>query len=135
MNHRQQPPDQPTTPNPPTRPATVGRAWIATAATRQGVAEATIRRWIRTGRLNPSCREVYGKVFTYLDRALTDAERDEVERHIAACPGCEEHFAFDGTVLRFVRQRAPRPLCPPDVQERLVARFRGRRAADGAMPS
>src|SRR5581483_12267566 len=98
-----------------------GRAWVTTAATRLGVTEATVRRWIRTGRLNPSCRDVYGKVFPYLDRELSDAERAEVDRHIAACPGCEEHFAFDGTVLRFVRQRAPRPLCPPSLQERLLA--------------
>ena len=85
-----------------------------------------MRRWIRVGRLNPSCRDVYEFVFGYLDRELSDAERAEVERHIAACPGCEEHFALDGTVLRFVRQRAPRSLCPPSVQERLLARFRDR---------
>ena len=53
-----------------------------------------------------------------------------VERHIAACPGCEEHFAFDGTVLRFVRQRVPRPLIQSDLQERLLARFKGRPAPE-----
>jgi anti-sigma factor (TIGR02949 family) len=102
----------------------VTRDWVATAAGRLGVTESTIRRWIRTGRLNPSCRDVYGKVFGYLDRELTPEERAEVERHIAGCPGCEEHFAFDGTVLHFIRQRVPRALCPPDVQDRLLAPFR-----------
>lgn len=102
------------------------RAWVANAATRLGVTEGTVRRWIRAGRLNPSCRDVYGFVFGYLDRELSEAERAEVEWHIAACPGCEEHFAFDGMVLRFVRQRVPRALCPPSAQERLLARFRDR---------
>lgn len=106
------------------------RAWVADAASRLGVTEATVRRWVRSGRLNPSCQEVYGSVFPYLDCELSAEERVEVERHIAACPGCEEHFAFDGTVLRFVRQRAPRPMIHADLQDRLLARFKGRSAPD-----
>jgi anti-sigma factor (TIGR02949 family) len=103
---------------------------VAAAAPRLGVTEATVRRWIRSGRLNPSCREIYSTVFPYLDRELTAEERADVERHIAACPGCEEHFGFDGTVLRFVRQRTPRPLIQTDLQERLLTRFKGRSAPD-----
>jgi mycothiol system anti-sigma-R factor len=122
------------------RPATAGgastvrdsratpRSWVTNAAVRLGVTEATIRRWIRSGRLNPSCREVYAQVFPYLDHELGPEELAEVERHIAACPGCEEHFAFDGTVLRFVRQRVPRSLCPPNLHDRLLAPFKGRAA-------
>ena len=106
------------------------RAWVAAAATRLGVTEATVRRWIRSGRLNPSCREVYGSVFPYLDRELSAEQRAAVERHIAGCPGCEEHFAFDGAVLRFVRQRVPRPMIQSDLQERLLAQFRGRAAPE-----
>lgn len=106
------------------------RAWVAAAAPRLGVTEATVRRWIRAGRLNPSCREIYGRIFPYLDCELSAEERSEVERHIAACPGCEEHFAFDGTVLRFVRRRVPRPMIQPDLQERLLARFKGRPAPE-----
>ena len=106
------------------------RAWVAGAADRLDVSEATVRRWIRAGRLNPSCGDVYGKIFPYLDRELTADERAEVERHIAACPGCEDHFAFDGVIFRFVRQRTPRPLASPDLQKRLLAPFRGRAAPD-----
>jgi mycothiol system anti-sigma-R factor len=106
------------------------RAWVMAAAARLGVTEATIRRWIRAGRLNPRCDEVYSSLFPYLDHELSPEDRAQVERHIAACPGCEDHFAFDGTVLRFVRQRAPRGLMPAALQERLLAPFRGRAAPD-----
>ena len=111
-------------------PRASDRAWVAAAAARLGVTEATVRRWIRSGRLNPSCGDVYGNIFPYLDRELSAEERAAVDRHIAACPGCEDHFAFDGTVLRFVRQRAPRGLMPSGIQERLLAQFRGRALPD-----
>ena len=107
------------------------RRWVAAAAPRLGVTEATVRRWIRTGRLNPSCGETYAHVFPYLDHELGAEERAQVDRHIAACPGCEDHFAFDGTVLRFVRQRAPRGLMPSALQERLLTPFRGLESPDG----
>jgi hypothetical protein len=112
----------------PTTRSAISREWVAAAAGRLGVSEATVRRWIRTGRLNPSCGSVYNRVFAYLDRELLPEERGEVERHIAACPGCEKHFAFDGAVLRFVRQRVPRPMIQSDLQERLLAPFKGRPA-------
>ena len=106
------------------------RAWIAAAAPWLGVTEATVRRWTRSGRLNPSCREVYGSVFPYLDRELTTEQRAEVERHIAASPGCEEHVEFDGALPRLVRQRVPRPMIHSDLRDRLLARFKGRSAPE-----
>lgn len=109
---------------------TAARAWVTDAADRLGVTESTVRRWIRSGRLNPSCGDTYRHVFPYLDQALDAETRADVERHIAACPGCEEHFTFDGVVLRFVRQRAPRALIPLELQERLLAPFRGRPAPE-----
>ena len=106
------------------------RAWVTAAAGRFGVTEATIRRWIRAGRLNPSCGQVYAQVLPYLDRELSTKERAEVDLHLAACPGCEQHFAFDGTVLRFVRQRAPRPLMPESLKARLLAPYLGETPQD-----
>lgn len=110
---------------------TATRAWVKSAASSLGVTEATVRRWIRTGRLNPSCGQIYALVLPYLDRELSADERSDVDRHLAACPGCEVHFAFEGTILRFVRQRAPRPLMPDGMADRLLASFRGRAAPDG----
>lgn len=106
------------------------RAWVTAAAARLGVTEGTVRRWIRTGRLNPSCGQVYAQVLPYLDRELSEPEQAEVDQHIAACPGCEQHFAFDGTVLRFVRSRAPRSMMPAGLQARLLAPYRGQPPRD-----
>lgn len=104
---------------------TVSRGWIQAAATRLGVSESTVRRWIRTGRLNPDCYQIYAQVLPYLDRELAPEDVQQVERHLSACPGCEEHFRFDGDVLRFVKQRVPRAQMPDTMQERLLERFRG----------
>ena len=109
---------------------TVTRDWVTAAAGRFGVTKGTIRRWIRAGRLNPSCGQVYAQVLPYLDRELSTQELAEVDLHIAACPGCEQHFAFDGTVLRFVRQRAPRPLMPESLKAKLLAPYVGRTPPD-----
>ncbi|MGE3912397.1 MAG: zf-HC2 domain-containing protein [Chloroflexota bacterium] len=112
----------------PTRKPT--GAWIRAAAERLSVTEGTVRRWIRSGRLNPSCSQVYAQVLPYLDQELDADARAEVDRHLSACPGCDEHFAFDGAVLRFVRQRAPRPMMPAGLGDRLLARYRGRAAIE-----
>ena len=109
---------------------TATRDWVTAAAGRFGVTEGTIRRWIRAGRLNPSCGPIYAQVLPYLDRELSTQELKVVELHIAACPGCEQHFAFDGTVLRFVRQRVPRPLMPASVKARLLAPYLGQTPPD-----
>jgi transposase-like protein len=98
---------------------------VAIVAEQMGVSQSTVRRWIRSGRLNPNCVEVYARVDGYLDHELSEAERSEVQRHLEACPGCEEHFRFDGTVLRWVQAGATRTPNEPPVG-RLIEGFRRR---------
>lgn len=105
------------------RPPTVN---VNAAAQRLGVSESTIRRWIRSGRLNPSCLEVYAHVHAYLDHELSEEERAAVQRHLDACPGCEGHFRFDGAVLRWVQRRASDPRCPEPAVGRILDGFRKR---------
>ena len=89
------------------------RAWVATAAPRLGVTEATVRRWIRSRPPQPELRRGLRQ---HLPIPRSRARRRRACRGRAAhrgLPGCEDHFAFDGTVLRFVRQRAPGRSCRP----------------------
>jgi anti-sigma factor (TIGR02949 family) len=54
------------------------------------------------------CEEVLQQ---YLDRDLTAAEQDEVERHLARCNWCEKRFKFEAGLRRVVRQ-AVEPMDP-----------------------
>jgi hypothetical protein len=99
---------------------------VAIAAQRMGLSESTVRRWIRNGRLNPRCAEVYARVDRYLDHELSEAEQAEVQRHLEACPGCERHFRFDGTVLRWVQARAASGPASEPAVGRIMERFRHR---------
>lgn len=111
------------------RPPTVN---VNAAAQRLGVSESTIRRWIRSGRLNPSCLEVYAHVHAYLDHELSEEERAAVQRHLDACPGCDGHFRFDGTVLRWVQRQAPGSQSTEPAVGRILDGFRER--VQGAAP-
>jgi anti-sigma factor (TIGR02949 family) len=49
-----------------------------------------------------TCQECVDKLQPYLDRALTDAERSEVDRHLRVCGHCADSFQFEAGVLRVV---------------------------------
>jgi anti-sigma factor (TIGR02949 family) len=49
-----------------------------------------------------TCQECVDKLQPYLDRALTDAERTEVERHLTICGHCADSFHFEAGILRVV---------------------------------
>jgi len=49
-----------------------------------------------------TCQECVDKLQPYLDRALTDAERLDVERHLTVCGHCAGSFRFESGVLRVV---------------------------------
>jgi hypothetical protein len=99
---------------------------IKAAAERLKVSESTVRRWIKNGTLEPSCRAVYAQLFPYLDKELSGPDLEVVETHLRACAGCDLHFRFDGHVLRFVKRQMPKPLASDEAQSRILAGFRSR---------
>jgi mycothiol system anti-sigma-R factor len=76
-----------------------------------------------------SCERAYKELFPYLDRELSEEEMQQVRRHLADCPPCEHLFKLEGTVVRFIRERAPRDACPAQAVERILVGFRARVAA------
>ncbi len=62
-----------------------------------------------------SCRLVRRHVGALVDGELDPATQIEFERHLEACPGCQEHFAFEGSFREQTRDsiggaRAPEQL-------------------------
>jgi anti-sigma factor (TIGR02949 family) len=56
----------------------------------------------------------------YLDRALSDEEREQAERHLQGCPHCEKRYRFEESLRVFVRQVCSEQM-PPELKAKLAA--------------
>ena len=56
----------------------------------------------------------------YLDRVLTDQERDEAERHLDHCAWCRRRYRFEESLRQYVRQAVTEQM-PPDLKQKLAA--------------
>jgi anti-sigma factor (TIGR02949 family) len=63
------------------------------------------------------CEEV---LQPFLDRDLTEAERNEAEAHLDECGYCRKRYRFEETLRRYVREQASEPL-PPELKARLAS--------------
>ena len=63
------------------------------------------------------CEEV---LQSYLDRELTERERQEAERHLDQCGYCRKRYRFEASLRRYVRQAWSEGM-PPDLKEKLSA--------------
>ena len=61
------------------------------------------------------CEEV---LQPYLDRELTDEEREEAETHLASCKLCRKRYHFEEGLRRLVRQAVVEPM-EPALKQRL----------------
>ena len=64
------------------------------------------------------CREVLARLSDFLDHQLSDAERDAVLAHLAACARCEEFGGAIAAVVRELRGQRAHTL-PAEVEARL----------------
>jgi hypothetical protein len=69
----------------------------------------------------------------YWDDEITQAERDWLESHFAACPGCRREYDELARTLEWVGT-LPRTEVAPDLVERTVARARRASAAPDRVP-
>ena len=70
-----------------------------------------------------ACREAVELVTDYLEGALTPADRERLEGHLAACPHCTEYLAQMRRTLDLLGRIEPEAL-EPEVQDELVALYR-----------
>ena len=56
----------------------------------------------------------------YLDRILTETERQQAEAHLAECESCRRRYRFDESLRVYVRRAVETPM-PPELKEKLAA--------------
>jgi anti-sigma factor (TIGR02949 family) len=56
----------------------------------------------------------------YLDRELTEAERQEAESHLEGCSYCRKRYHFEEKLRMFVRQAAVEQM-DPQLKQKLAA--------------
>lgn len=66
-----------------------------------------------------SCAEAVRQLWEYLEQEIDDADRVQVEEHLAFCQRCCGEVAFAEALGDFLRSAA-RPHLPGDVENRLV---------------
>ncbi len=69
------------------------------------------------------CREAVELVTDYLEGALSAADRQRLEGHLAACPHCGDYLAQMRRTLDVIGRIEPETLAP-EVQDELVALYR-----------
>jgi anti-sigma factor RsiW len=77
----------------------------------------------RSRRRDLVCREAVELVTYYLEGALSPADRERLEGHLAACPHCTEYLAQMRRTLDLLGRIEPEQL-EPEVQDELVALYR-----------
>jgi mycothiol system anti-sigma-R factor len=56
----------------------------------------------------------------YLDRELTDGERNEAEQHLDGCSYCRRRYRFEQHLRRYVRQAAIEEMAP-ELKQKLAS--------------
>jgi anti-sigma factor (TIGR02949 family) len=72
-----------------------------------------------------SCEETFRRLDDYLDRRLDEAERTEVELHLATCEVCAREYRFEARVIAEVKGKLGRVDVPAGLAERVAKRLAG----------
>ena len=77
------------------------------------------RFWSRSGSRSRDlpCQEVVELVTDYLEGALSDADRQRFERHLAGCPHCTEYLAQMRETIQLTGRVEPEDLTPQQRDE------------------
>lgn len=70
------------------------------------------------------CRATVLRLWDYLDHALADSQRLEVDQHLRDCSACAEHFGFARAFLDALPASWPRPIDTEPLRRRVVERLR-----------
>jgi mycothiol system anti-sigma-R factor len=66
-----------------------------------------------------NCTRCLETLDTYVDRELTDAELDEVKRHLDHCPPCQDYYQVKEHVKRLVKVCCDQGTAPEHLRAKL----------------
>lgn len=66
------------------------------------------------------CEKCEQMMQPYLDRVLTEEERQEAETHLDGCAYCRKRYRFEAEFRQFVRLAVSEPM-PPELKAKLSA--------------
>ena len=66
-----------------------------------------------------NCRDCLENLDPYLDRELTDRELEEVKRHLADCPPCDDRYALRVGLKRLVKICCDQGQAPDSLRSKL----------------
>ena len=66
------------------------------------------------------CEKCEEAMQPYLDRVLSEAERQEAEQHLATCSHCARRYRFEESLRQFVRKCCAEQM-PPELKQRLAS--------------
>lgn len=71
------------------------------------------------------CRSFLARLYLYLDGEIDELSKADIDRHLEACSGCEQHLVFERDLKALVRKKCSEQ--PPEVLiERLRVEIRAR---------
>ncbi len=66
------------------------------------------------------CIEAVARLHLYIDRELNVQEVAIVQRHLIACPDCEDRFHFDMQIKRLIHERCTIERAPAHLREAVM---------------
>lgn len=70
------------------------------------------------------CREALKRLYPYIDGEIAGLECMEVERHLAECGDCLQHFGFERELKELIRRKCSGEAVPDGLADRMRARLR-----------
>ena len=70
------------------------------------------------------CSEVLAQVYAYLDHEMSDANCDEIRKHLDECGPCLREFGLEESVKRLVAKHCGCDPVPVELRSKVLVRIR-----------
>ncbi len=70
------------------------------------------------------CAQVIAEVWTLLDGECTPESREQLRRHLEACPGCFKHYGLEERIKSLIADKCSGERAPEGFKERLRLEIR-----------